>query len=56
MDRAHVDELTALEQMRLDDAAKGSSRCRACGCTENFACVGGCYWVEVDLCSGCAVA
>jgi hypothetical protein len=27
--------------------------CRVCGCTENHACPGGCYWVDVDLCSAC---
>jgi hypothetical protein len=29
-------------------------KCRICGCTQNNACVGGCYWVEKDLCSKCA--
>lgn len=29
-------------------------RCRECGCTDNNACEGGCYWVEDDLCSSCA--
>ncbi len=29
-------------------------KCRICGCTENDACEGGCYWVENDLCSKCA--
>jgi hypothetical protein len=28
-------------------------RCRACGCTHDHACAGGCYWVESDLCSAC---
>lgn len=28
--------------------------CRVCGCTDNMACIGGCYWVETDLCSQCA--
>ena len=28
-------------------------KCRICGCTENNACEGGCYWVEDDLCSKC---
>jgi len=28
--------------------------CRACGCTDNRACPGGCSWVEPDLCSACA--
>lgn len=27
--------------------------CRVCGCTENNACFGGCWWVEPDLCSEC---
>lgn len=27
--------------------------CRVCGCTEDNACPGGCYWVEPDLCSQC---
>lgn len=30
--------------------------CRVCGCTQNNACPGGCYWVEPDLCSACAEA
>ncbi len=29
-------------------------RCRICGCTEDNACTGGCWWVEEDLCSVCA--
>lgn len=28
--------------------------CRVCGCTDDHACPGGCYWVEKDLCSVCA--
>lgn len=27
--------------------------CRVCGCTDDAACEGGCYWVEPDLCSAC---
>lgn len=27
--------------------------CRVCGCTDDRACPGGCYWVEEDLCSAC---
>ncbi|MEY2161328.1 hypothetical protein [Rhodanobacter sp. FW106-PBR-LB-2-11] len=30
-----------------------SGSCRVCGCTESFACPGGCSWVEPDLCSAC---
>lgn len=29
-------------------------KCRVCGCTDNNACPGGCYWEEQDLCSKCA--
>lgn len=29
-------------------------RCRRCGCTDEAACSGGCYWVASDLCSSCA--
>lgn len=28
--------------------------CRQCGCTDLMACLGGCHWVETDLCSKCA--
>jgi hypothetical protein len=28
--------------------------CRICGCTQDHACEGGCYWIEWDLCSACA--
>ena len=31
----------------------GVRSCRVCGCTDNCACPGGCYWVEKDLCSNC---
>jgi hypothetical protein len=27
--------------------------CRICGCTEDNACDGGCFWIEDDLCSAC---
>ena len=30
-----------------------NEKCRICGCTWHNACVGGCYWVEEDLCSRC---
>lgn len=32
---------------------KEQRRCRICGCTDYNACYGGCYWVELDLCSRC---
>lgn len=28
-------------------------RCRSCGCTDEQACPGGCWWVDDDLCSTC---
>lgn len=28
-------------------------RCRVCGCTDEFGCPEGCWWVEDDLCSRC---
>lgn len=30
--------------------------CRICGCTDERACPGGCWWVEPDFCSACAPA
>ncbi|WP_371380884.1 hypothetical protein [Sporomusa aerivorans] len=36
------------------EANQGIQRCRVCGCTDNHACPGGCYWVEEGLCSACA--
>lgn len=38
---------------RGEDPAGGGT-CRACGCTDDHACEGGCFWVEDDLCSQCA--
>jgi len=34
----------------------GARTCRVCGCTEDNACIGGCFWVEYDLCSACVIA
>lgn len=28
--------------------------CRECQCTDDVACMSGCWWVEEDLCSSCA--
>jgi hypothetical protein len=33
---------------------KQQQRCRVCGCTQDRACPGGCYWVEPNLCSNCS--
>lgn len=29
-------------------------RCRECGCTDERACPGGCWWARRDLCTRCA--
>jgi len=29
--------------------------CIVCGCTDNHACIGGCYWIAEDLCSNCGI-
>jgi len=36
-------------------AEKAKRHCRACGCSDDAACVGGCWWVVPgELCSTCA--
>lgn len=30
--------------------------CRYCGCSDDRACPGGCWWVAEDVCSACASA
>lgn len=39
---------------RLSLVQSARRACRECGCTQNRACPGGCWWVEPDLCSACA--
>jgi hypothetical protein len=46
---------------RHDAEAAGETVCRGCGCTDSYACPGGCTWVPDpemlgDLCSACAPA
>jgi len=43
----------ATELEWLDEVEEGVTACRVCGCTDDAACFGGCYWVEPDLCSAC---
>jgi hypothetical protein len=38
----------------VDEGLFDEQICRVCGCTDDNACEGGCYWVEYDLCSKCA--
>lgn len=39
--------------MALQDVIIGP-RCRVCGCTNDEACLSGCWWEEDDLCSSCS--
>jgi hypothetical protein len=43
----------ALRRFHEEDITKAPV-CRVCGCSDFFACKGGCSWVEPDLCSSCA--
>lgn len=49
----HRDGSVILHMPALDAALEKTKRCRICGCTWNNACIGGCSWVEEDLCSKC---
>lgn len=40
----------------IENIEKDVRTCRVCGCTDDHACPGGCYWVEEDLCSECVEA
>lgn len=31
----------------------GAQACRGCGCSDNWPCPEGCFWVEDDLCTSC---
>lgn len=46
----HKEDPIAYRTKPVDVAPR---RCRVCGCTDDCACPGGCYWVEPDLCSAC---
>lgn len=46
-----VSEETAMRTATTE--TESVRRCRGCGCTQDRACPGGCYWVEWDLCSAC---
>ncbi|MDX9691962.1 MAG: hypothetical protein RBT45_05840 [Acholeplasmataceae bacterium] len=37
----------------ISDIEYKKSKCRECGCDDDHACKGGCYWVKPDLCSQC---
>ncbi|MDD3057138.1 MAG: hypothetical protein PHO72_02405 [Sphaerochaeta sp.] len=49
-----VDERAETVDERAETVDEDEQKCRVCGCTDDMACPGGCYWVEPDLCSRCA--
>lgn len=56
---AHVPAIAPVRPPTTEaQAPEDVARCVRCGCTEDAACEGGCYWVPnrrmVDLCSTCA--
>ncbi len=50
------DELVQLAAVALQwiECIDRRPACRVCGCTDDNACLGGCWWIEPDLCSACA--
>jgi hypothetical protein len=40
----------------LDRRRDKTRACRVCGCTDDRACPGGCWWAAEDLCSACVGA
>jgi hypothetical protein len=48
----HGASAVEVEPPRREDAKVRT--CRACGCTDDHACEGGCWWVGDDICSACA--
>lgn len=58
----HVDELAAAFLARgIGLSLELVPTCRVCGCTDDDACLGGCWWVDTDeadgyLCSSCVDA
>ena len=37
-------------------SALGIRACRECGCTDEYGCPDGCWWIGPDLCSACGSA
>lgn len=54
VDLHYFDEFDATVDEDEDADVPDMPRCRVCGCTDDFACEGGCIWAEADLCSRCA--
>jgi hypothetical protein len=53
-----VDRIMGASLAELEEAFGGGPSCRVCGCTDDDACPGGCWWAPDpeggDLCSQCA--
>ncbi len=47
-------EALAIAQEVIAEHSPDVRTCRVCGCTDQHACEGGCYWVGPALCSRCA--
>lgn len=47
------ERIFAMLEERMAEEDESDPACRVCGCTEERACPGGCWWVEPDLCSEC---
>lgn len=41
--------------LRWIDVRRGAWRCTVCGCTDSYACEGGCSWASINplVCSAC---
>lgn len=50
-----VDALRARTDALALVGDNGRRACKVCGCTDDHACEGGCFWVAEDLCSACAL-
>lgn len=49
----HVLEALVKADLGIPGAPFLMQICRTCGCTQDDACAGGCWWAEPDLCSSC---
>ena len=56
IDRRVKEEVEAVIQKPIidTDQENDGEKCWVCGCTDDHACEGGCYWVIPGLCSRCA--
>lgn len=48
-----IDEVNLPQARKLYAHLTGQMACRTCGCTNDWACEDGCWWVQADLCSSC---